>query len=129
MTDQQKIPDFRIATGARIRDLRKKKGISQVKLSELLEVGVSTVSKYESGAIALSVDQAFKLAELFDVTTDYILALDVLHTGKDKRKEAARIMREIKRVIDTLEDSEDVSEKWLNHLRGAAAALNKIRTS
>ncbi len=59
----------------RIQQLRKEKGMSQDNLSAFLEVAQVTVSQYESGRSYPSVSVLLKMAEFFDVSTDYILGL------------------------------------------------------
>jgi transcriptional regulator with XRE-family HTH domain len=59
--------------GGRIKALRKAKGWTQEALSEKMNVAQSLVAKVEGGARNLTVDEAIRLAELFETSTDYIL--------------------------------------------------------
>lgn len=59
----------------RIRELRKEKGMSQVSLSTAVEVAQVTVSQYECGRSYPSVKALLKMAEIFDVSVDYLLGL------------------------------------------------------
>ena len=62
--------------GARIRELRKEFGLSQVDLAQRMEVTKQTISNWENENIQPSVDMLVGLANVFNVTTDYLLGLD-----------------------------------------------------
>ena len=62
--------------GARIKELRKDFGLSQVELAMRMEVTKQTISNWENGNIQPSVDMLVGLANVFNVTTDYLLGLD-----------------------------------------------------
>lgn len=59
----------------RIRELRQKKGFSQLQLSLELEVTQETISAYEHGRHLPSVTSLMKMAKLFGVSMDYIMGL------------------------------------------------------
>ena len=62
--------------GARIKELRKDFGLSQVDLAQRMEVTKQTISNWENENIQPSVDMLVGLANVFNVTTDYLLGLD-----------------------------------------------------
>lgn len=57
----------------RLQDLRKSAGYSQEEVAERLDVSRQAVSKWESGQGNPEIENIIKLAELFRVSTDYIL--------------------------------------------------------
>ena len=59
--------------GIIIKNERKKRGISQVKLGELVGVNDRQISNYEKGICTPPADILLKLSDLFDCTTDYLL--------------------------------------------------------
>jgi len=59
--------------GNRIRKLREDKGLNQLELSKLLNIGNSTLSQYESGQRTPSDDIKIKLSKIFDVSIDYLI--------------------------------------------------------
>ena len=59
----------------RIRDLREDADLTQVKIAEYLHIGQNTYSQYETGQRQIPIDVLIKLAQLYDVSMDYILAL------------------------------------------------------
>ena len=60
----------------RIQELRKAYGWSQVEVARRLNVAKQTVSNWENGNIQPSITMLLRLAELFNVSTDYLLGLD-----------------------------------------------------
>ena len=59
--------------GRRIRVTRLKKGITQIKLAELMEISPQHISKLEKGQSNCSIMMLIKLCEILNVRTDYIL--------------------------------------------------------
>ena len=57
----------------RLRELRKEKGISQLKLAIDLSVNQNTISRYESGEREADYKMLIKIADYFDVSIDYLL--------------------------------------------------------
>ena len=59
--------------GQRIKSLRKLNNLSQSDVAKYLDVKANSISQYESGSSGVTIENVLKLAELFNVTTDYIL--------------------------------------------------------
>lgn len=57
----------------RLVELRKEKGLSQVALAKELDVDCSTIAKYETGDRLPDLVMLCKLADYFNVTTDYLV--------------------------------------------------------
>lgn len=57
----------------RIRELRKEKNWSQEELAKKIGSDARQISRYENGKITPSIDAIIKLAEVFDISVDYIL--------------------------------------------------------
>lgn len=57
----------------RLKELRLKKGISQLKLAMDLSMNQNTISRYESGAREADYATLIKLADYFNVSIDYLL--------------------------------------------------------
>ena len=57
----------------KIIDLRKKEGLSQEELANKLGVSRQSVSKWEGAQSTPDMDKIIKLADLFGVSTDYLL--------------------------------------------------------
>lgn len=59
----------------RIKELRQKNHMSQIRLSIELEVSQETVSAYENGKYYPSFQTLLKLSEIFNLPIDYIMGL------------------------------------------------------
>ncbi len=57
----------------RVKELRKQHSWSQGELAERVGADPAQISRYENGRITPSADVIVKLAETFDVSTDYLL--------------------------------------------------------
>ena len=65
--------------GIRLRELRKKQGLTKTQVAERLGVSKAVVSSYEVASRCPSYDILIKLATLYNVSTDYLLGLDNRH--------------------------------------------------
>ena len=63
--------------GKRIRQLREKAGITQLKLAEIAGVTLVHLSNVETGIALPGVEVVIKIADYFGVTTDWILRENV----------------------------------------------------
>ena len=68
--------------GQRIRDLRKQKRMSQTELAKSAGVSQTTVTAWETGKAEPSSSAVAKLADIFNVTTDYLLGRPNKHETK-----------------------------------------------
>ena len=59
--------------GARIATLRRQAGFSQAELAERLRISASAVGMYEQGRREPSAELLVAMAEIFGVSTDYLL--------------------------------------------------------
>ena len=57
----------------RIKELRKKKGLNQKELGEIIGTAANSISQYESGMREPSIELLNKLADFFNVSIDYLL--------------------------------------------------------
>lgn len=57
----------------RLKELRKRKHISQVFLGMELSMGQNTISQYETGAREPSFKDLIAIADYFDVSIDYLV--------------------------------------------------------
>ncbi|KRE60031.1 helix-turn-helix transcriptional regulator [Nostocoides sp. Soil756] len=65
-----------MALGERIKTLRKEHGWSQADLATRLNADAGQISRYENGKITPSVEAVIRLADIFDVSCDYLLIDD-----------------------------------------------------
>ena len=57
----------------RLKDLRRTKGISQLKLALDLNTNQNTISRYETGEREPGINELIKIADYFNVSVDYLL--------------------------------------------------------
>ena len=57
----------------RLKELRKKKGLSQLRLATELNTTQNTVSRYETGEREPGIDELIKIADYFNVSVDYLI--------------------------------------------------------
>lgn len=57
----------------KIKELRTAHGLTQVEFAKKLSVSKQAVSNWENNNIQPSIDMLIKIADYFDVTTDYLL--------------------------------------------------------
>lgn len=87
----------------RIRDLRKKKGVTQSHLARRIGISRSSVNAWETGLTMPSVSHLIDLADYFNVSTDFLLGRDMqsVVSIEDLKESDARIIYEL---IDRLQD-------------------------
>ena len=59
--------------GQRIAYLRKSKNLSQAELAKIINIGTSTLGMYETGKREPNNEMLSRIADFFNVTTDYLL--------------------------------------------------------
>ena len=100
----------------RLREIRKENGISLKKLGEIVGVAESTMSLYENEKRQPDYETLKKLADYFNVTTDYLLGREdkTTLTTKDK-KEITEILESTRQQLLSQEglmfDGEPASEE------------------
>ena len=62
--------------GDKIREIRLAKKISQVELAKILDVTKQSVSNWENENIQPSIEMLSKIADAFNVSTDFLLSRD-----------------------------------------------------
>ncbi len=93
----------------RLKSLRKEKNITQKKLSDEINVSASTIGLYEQGRRTPDNETLTKIADYFEVTTDYLLG----RTNQKYFKEEDTIAFHTKKKI---------TDKDLKHLRSIVDA-------
>ncbi|SCJ38520.1 helix-turn-helix domain-containing protein [Bacteroides cellulosilyticus] len=62
--------------GQRIAELRKEKGISQAKLSELTGIGTGHIARIELGKYSTGIDTLAKIAEILEYKIDFVKKIE-----------------------------------------------------
>ncbi|CAK7002877.1 helix-turn-helix transcriptional regulator [Tissierella sp.] len=85
--------------GDRIKELRTEKKVSQTVLGKHIGVGKTTISNYETGYSMPDNETLTKIANFFNVSTDYLLGRTNIKNPADK-------------ISEVLEDDEELSMFW-----------------
>lgn len=88
--------------GNRVAELRKEKKMRQKDLAAHLNTSVSTVSNYENSVNAIDIETLDKLADFFDVTTDYLIGRTDYRCPPDKLQQFREEDIYIKEINDTM---------------------------
>lgn len=88
---------FFVELGARIAELRKAQGITQIQMAETLGVSQQTVNSYEVARRRVPVSTLPILACLFSVTVDELLGAKN-EKGSNKRGPASKLQQQMERV-------------------------------
>ena len=57
----------------RLKEIRRSKGISQLKMAMDLNTNQNTISRYETGEREPGLNELIKIADYFNVSIDYLL--------------------------------------------------------
>lgn len=108
-------------TGQRIRDLRKKRGLSQTELANIVHVSQQTITAWENNKADPSSSAIAALADYFDVTTDYLLGRSVQTVKEDIHNEFDLLLDDISTHIKHLTQA----DKEMIHSLAQAYLQNK----
>jgi transcriptional regulator with XRE-family HTH domain len=108
--------------GERIRQLRKEKKWSQDELAKMVDSDARQISRYERGKITPYADTIVKIANVFEVTTDYLLIENA------PRKPFRMEDKELLNHIEDMENLTDADKKCLYYFIDALKAKNKIKS-
>ena len=89
----------------KIKDLRKKSGLTQAQLADKLEISASAVGMYEQGRREPDSQTLSKICRILDASGDYVLDLD--KTAKI-HKQKSEIYNVISDFIEHLENQENL---------------------
>ncbi len=90
--------------GQKILILRKRKGLSQEDLAEILNVTRQSVSKWETGEATPEVSKLVGLAKVFDVSTDWLLSEDdFISLNQSQPQTSGKQMSEVEQIPGVIE--------------------------
>jgi transcriptional regulator with XRE-family HTH domain len=106
--------------GERLKELRKSKNLTQEKLAEQLSVNRDALAKWETDRSYPDINIIRELADLFEVTTDYLL-------GRNEDNLAARIAEALKQNNGLLskEEEEFLLKMNLNYIETVRSQKKK----
>jgi len=97
--------------GNKIARKRKDIGLTQIEFAEKLNVTRQTVSRWEAGTVMPDIDKISDIAEILEVSCDYLLRDDVTDEKDNNPKGVSRVLGALKgkRVkLNFFEDESDI---------------------
>lgn len=96
--------------GFRLSQLRKKNGFTQRELAQKLNVHITTIKNWESGNCSPDIKNMCALANLFHISTDYLLGREESETVSLSEAPPA-LRRTIRQVIQIMIDGYQDSQE------------------
>ncbi len=94
----------------RIKNLRRSKELNQIQLAEKLGVKKQSISNWENDNIMASIDMLVRIADFFQVSTDYLLGREVPNAGAPQTLDITgltpRQIEHIQLIVDDLRQNE-----------------------
>ncbi len=108
-----------MSIGEKLKQLRKRKNISQQELAEILEVHPKHISRYENNASRPSIDALLKLRDLFHVSLDYLVT--------DAESNEIQIHdKELKKYFEAVEKLNEEDQKVIKKVIEAMLIKNRL---
>ena len=122
-----------MSLGNKLAEARRAKNLTQEQLAEKLEVTRQAVSRWESGAAYPETDKIVRMAQILQVSCDYLLQDGVDEKGQPAAYPVTRLLKQAqgKRVKLTFYDSDDgmpVIHDWcvIRDFDGAWASVEVV---
>lgn len=110
-----------VRVGKTIANLREEKKLTQKMLAKILNMSPSNISNYENETYWPNLDTISKLADLFNVTTDYLLGRTDYRCPPETLENYITSDYTIHDIVNTLltldEGSRDAVAKYVNFLK------------
>lgn len=106
----------------KITALRKEQKWSQRELAEKLKTDYRNISRWETGKNIPDTNMVIKLADIFGVTTDYLLYDNVPRNGKSQKIDDPELLEQIEAIKNLKEEDKNV----IKHLISAVIFKNKV---
>lgn len=106
--------------GRRIACQRRLKGYTQEKLAEMANLSVGYISGIESGNKIASLKNMLKIANVLEMSLDFMLLTDI--TTEDIKKD--KYIMEFELMIEQLGDKQKI-EKFINYARAISEEIVK----
>lgn len=104
--------------GARLKQLRIEQNYNQSHIARILGCTVSSISSYESEQRTPSYDILVQYANIFHVSTDYLLGVDSVRTAHDDAKQvidvtglSSKDITAIRTLVQSLQEKRGELEK------------------
>ena len=98
---------------SRIKQLRKKRGITQQRLVSELGITQQMLSKYEKDISLIKIDVLKRIAVYFNVTTDYLLGISDVKRDLQKQLKMNETLDEYYDLIEVYKELDQYNQEML----------------
>ena len=99
--------------GQKLKELRRKHKITQEQLAKIINVERSSIGKYESTNTIPSKETLLKIAQYFNVSTDYLLGNESTQQKRESKKtiETEKITEQEKTLLETFRSTTELGRQ------------------
>ena len=105
-----------------LRMIRRERGLSQEDIADVLDTTQQQYSKYETGMQEIPCRHIITLCELYQVSSNYLLGIDIYMTAEEGNKKFNKLADEVLDLIEWAEYQEHISRD------GADVLYNNLLT-
>ena len=98
-------------TNKALQKIRKAKGYSQAQIAEILQTTQQQYSKYETATQEIPIRHIITLCELYQVSANYLLGIDVFMTPEEGNKKFNEAFNQIAEMIKWAIYQEHINEE------------------
>jgi transcriptional regulator with XRE-family HTH domain len=113
----------------RLKELRKSKNWNQEDVAELIGSNKNTISRYESGKREPEYKTLKKLAEIFNVSTDYLLETSDILIEENQIKKPTEISELTEQELFILRAYKGASPEWKAAVEAVLESAERARLS
>lgn len=106
-----------IKINEQIKYFRKRRGLTQEELAEILDVSIGAVSKWESGQNTPELNMIVNLAKLFEVSVDVLIGYEVESLDLEENLETLDNLVDERKIDDAIELSKRLLFKYPNNFK------------
>ena len=117
-------PDYSYGMGNRLRILRKTRNLTQEVVSSELGISQQTLSRCEIDITTLQIDLLYKIAQYYNVSTDYILGLSDNKWTTEQNILVNQFFLKYQDIFEAFEALDDYDKELI---RGLIAQMKKIK--
>ncbi len=111
--------------GKRIKEQRKKLGLTQKELGEIINVTKVSICCYEKGTRTPTLETLKVLAETFNVDINYLLGNDSYQVAEDNAKYGSYISKEEIEFIREIRNNTKLHERLIENPKRFVELINK----
>ena len=114
---------------SRIKQLRKKRGITQQRLASELGITQQMLSKYEKDISLIKIDVLKRIAVYFNVTTDYLLGISDVKRDLQKQLKMNETLDEYYDLIEVYKELDQYDQEMIwSIIQDVKKAADKRKT-